>query len=57
VICCIDLVEGRCARRLDDILLYGLPRGVVVYAAGNNLIVRNVVLGRVSTGGHLVSLK
>ena len=21
-----------CSRRLDDILLYGLPRGVVVYA-------------------------
>jgi hypothetical protein len=26
-VCCIDLEEGRCARRLDDILLYGLPRG------------------------------
>jgi hypothetical protein len=22
-VCCIDLEEGRCARRLDDILLYG----------------------------------
>jgi hypothetical protein len=31
-VCCIDLEEGQCARRLDDIRLYGLPRGVVVYA-------------------------
>ena len=31
-VCCIDLEEGQCAHRLDDIILYGLPQGVVVYA-------------------------